>query len=286
MGTNPMNRDTRNQGLVGMADGIPLFRDKHSRSVIPVMLRTANMGDHLSMKFRYTHLAALVPSHFWTIGEKSKQFERVERKPSHLCAVMHAVVDDLLHWEDGEEVEDMSKDAQDPDFRFHLRAMLLYWCGDYPGQGEASGFSHAPGGSKSCHWCEVRGAKSMAIDRQKYANYFRCVRIYAIYLMYFLGYCTNLRTFLGLFYTFTYFVREFCKASLFHDILSISYQYPRIYSSVCDNPNNSSNFQVARKERSPARRQRSRGTTCTEDTRPSVHRGQGIGRSPIPYLEI
>ena len=71
MGTNPMNEDTRNQGLVGMADGIPLFRDKHSRSCIPVMLRTANMGDHLSKKFRYTHLAALVPSHYWNIGETS-----------------------------------------------------------------------------------------------------------------------------------------------------------------------------------------------------------------------
>ena len=140
--------------LVGMADGIPLFRDKHSRSCVPVMLRTANMGDHLSMKFRYTHLVALVPSHFWILGVESKQFERVERKPSHLCAVMHAVVDDMLFWEDGKEVEDHSKALGEEDRWFLLRIRLLYWCGDYPGQGEVSGMSHQ--GEKACHWCEGR----------------------------------------------------------------------------------------------------------------------------------
>jgi len=175
-----MSDDTRNQGLVGMSDGIPLFRDKHSRSVIPVMLRTANMGDHLSMKFRYTHMAGLVPSYFWIIGEESKQFERVERKPSHLMAILHAITDDLLIWEEGELVEDHSKSGDDPARVFRLRAALLYWCGDYPGQGEASGFSHAPGGSKSCHWCEAKGRKSQAINRQKYSDYYRCVQLLAV----------------------------------------------------------------------------------------------------------
>jgi hypothetical protein len=175
MHTGPMSEDARNQGLVGMSDGIPLFRDKHSRSVIPIMLRTANMGDHLSMKFRYTHMTGLVPCHFWILGEDSKQFERVERKASHLCAILHAVTDDLLFWEEGQEVEDHSKNEQDPARLFHLRAALLYWCGDYPGQGEASGFSHAPGGRKACHWCEVLGMKSMAINRMKFADYYRWV---------------------------------------------------------------------------------------------------------------
>ena len=176
MGIGPMGDDTRNQGLVGMSDGIPMFRDKYSRSVIPLLLRSANMGDHLSMKFRYTHLAGLVPSHFWILNE-SKQFQRVERKASHLMAILHAITDDLLRWEDGEVVEDFSKHASDPARRFRLRAVLLYCCGDYPGQGEASGFSHAPGGKKSCHWCEVVGAKSMAIDRQKYAGYHRSTHL-------------------------------------------------------------------------------------------------------------
>ena len=176
MGTNPMKADSRNQGLVGMADGIPLFRDKHSRSCIPVMLRTANMGDHLSMKFRYTHLTGLVPSHFWIIGETSKQFERVERKPSHLCAIMHAIVDDLLFWEDGQDVEDTSKHKSSEERWFRLRCCLLYWCGDYPGQGEASGFSHAAAGAHACHWCEAVGKKNVGIERMQYSDYYRCAR--------------------------------------------------------------------------------------------------------------
>jgi hypothetical protein len=174
MGSDRMGGDTRNQGLVGMSDGIPLFKDKNARSVIPVMFRTANMGDHLSMKFRYIHMTGLVPCHFWIIGEESKHFERVERKASHLMAIMHAITDDLLIWEDGEYVEDYSKCEQDPKRWFRLRVALLYWCGDYPGQGEASGFSHAAGGKKACHWCEVCGSRSIALNRQMYCDYFRC----------------------------------------------------------------------------------------------------------------
>ena len=130
MGTGTMGEDTRNQGLIGMSDGIPLFKDKNARSVIPVLLRTANMGDHLSMKFRYTHMTALVPCYYWIIGQQSKQFQQVQRKASHLMAVLHAVTDDLLIWEDGEDVEDHSKNAHHPERWFRLRAALLYWCGD------------------------------------------------------------------------------------------------------------------------------------------------------------
>ena len=177
MGSGNMAGETRNQGLVGMSDGIPLFKDKNVRSVIPVMLRTANMGDHLSMKFRYTHMTGLVPCHFWILGEESKLFERVERKPSHLMAILHAITDDLLIWEDGQYVEDHSKCAQGPERWFRLRVALLYWCSDYPGQGEASGFSHSASGKKACHWCEVIGRRSVSIDRQKYENYYRCVQL-------------------------------------------------------------------------------------------------------------
>jgi hypothetical protein len=168
-----MNGDSRNQGLVGMSDGIPLFKDKSSGSVIPVMFRTANLEDQLSMKFRYVHLAALVPSYFWIIGKKSGQFQKVDRKPSTLCAVMHAVADDLLLWEPGQAVEDYSKHPEDPKRWFTLCVILLYWCGDYPGQGEASGFSHASMGRKSCHWCEISADYCDGIKRTRYGDYYR-----------------------------------------------------------------------------------------------------------------
>ena len=99
----------------------------------------------------------------------------MEKKPGHLCAIMHAIVDDLLFWEDGQDVEDHSKPADADDRWFRLRTCLLYWCGDYPGQGEASGFSHAAAGKKACHWCEVLGCKCMGIARMKYGDYYRCV---------------------------------------------------------------------------------------------------------------
>ena len=174
--SNPaMNGDTRNQGLIGMSDGIPMFKDKSSGTVVPVMLRTGNLEDHLSMKFRYVHLAALVPGHFWITGLVSGQFEKVNRKPSHLGAVLHAVVDDLLQWEQGHRVEDFSKHLEDPARWFRLCAILLYWCGDYPGQGEASGFSHAALGKKSCHWCEINGLYCKGIGRTRYGGYYRSV---------------------------------------------------------------------------------------------------------------
>ena len=75
MEKGPIDKDTRNIGLVGMSDGIPIFRDKHSTSVMPVMLRADNMGDELSMKFRYTHMTALVPAHFWILSDDEKQFK-------------------------------------------------------------------------------------------------------------------------------------------------------------------------------------------------------------------
>ena len=172
--SNPkMNADTRNQGIVGMSDGIPMFRSKSSRGVTPIIFRTANLPDELSMKFRYTHLAGLVPSHFWVVDETGKKFQRVERKTSHLCAIHHAITDDLLGWQTGTETEDHSRPPEDPERFFLLRVILLYWCGDYPGQGEASGFSHNPMNKKACHWCDIVGKYSKGIGRQKFGDYYR-----------------------------------------------------------------------------------------------------------------
>ena len=126
------------------------------------------------MKFRFVHMAGLVPAHFWKLTKTKQAFERVERKPSHLCAVMHAIVDDLLCWEDGQVVEDHSKQENDPERWFTLRALLLYWCGDYPGQGEASGFGHSAMSSRACHWCDGEaGEYSIALKRQKFGQYYR-----------------------------------------------------------------------------------------------------------------
>jgi hypothetical protein len=153
---NPaMAADGRNQGLVGMADGIPMFRDKDSRGVTPIALRTANLPDHLSVKFRHIHLSALYPHDFWRLSEEGSKWERAPRKPKSLSPLLHVLADDLLFWEDGQTTEDHSKPVNDPDRIFTLRAILLFWCGDYPGLGETTSFAHC--GHNACHWCKVKG---------------------------------------------------------------------------------------------------------------------------------
>ena len=173
--SNPaMAEDDRNQGMIGMADGIPMFRDKASRGVTPVALRSGNMADTLSVKFRFIHLWALYPHDFWRLSEESGAWERANKKPTTLSPLLYILADDALDWEDGQIVEDHSKAIDDPARHFKLRAILLFWCGDYPGLGETTGFAHA--GKCACHWCEVKGVWGTGVNRESYGGYSRCVR--------------------------------------------------------------------------------------------------------------
>jgi hypothetical protein len=167
-----MAADGRNQALVGMADGIPMFRDKQSRGVTPIALRTASLPDHLSVKFRNIHLSALYPHDFWRLSEEGSKWERAPRKPKSLSPLLHVLVDDLLFWEDGQTTEDHSKHLDDPDRFFTLRAILLFWCGDYPGLGETTSFAHS--GTNACHWCWVEGIWGHGVNREAYGEYIRC----------------------------------------------------------------------------------------------------------------
>jgi hypothetical protein len=165
---NPaMAADTRNQAIVGMSDGIPMFRDKDSRSVTPIALRTANLPDELSMKFRHIHLAALYPNEFWRLSEENGDWERAPHKPSTLSPLLYVLVDELLMWEDGQLVEDHNLPAGHKDRIFKMCVTLLYWTGDYPGLGEATSFAHA--GKNACHWCWVQGVHG--VGRSTYREY-------------------------------------------------------------------------------------------------------------------
>ena len=169
---NPaMAEDARNQAVVGMSDGIPMFRDKDSRGVTPIALRTANLPDNLSMMFRHIHLCALYPHEFWRLSEEGSKWERAPKKPSTLSPMLHVLTDELLFWEDGQTVEDFNKPVLDPDRIFNMRAILLFWCGDYPGLGEATAFTHC--GTNACHWCKVKGTWGYGVNREAYAQYVR-----------------------------------------------------------------------------------------------------------------
>ena len=174
---NPaMAEDDRNQAIIGMSDGIPMFRDKDSRSVTPVALRTANLPDELSMKFRNIHLAALYPNEFWRLSEEGSKWERAPKKPSSLSALLIVLTDELLSWEDGQMVEDFNKAENDPARTFKMRVVLLYWCGDYPGLGETTCFAHS--GENACHWCKVKGIWGHGVNREAYGEYVRFEHIH------------------------------------------------------------------------------------------------------------
>jgi hypothetical protein len=166
-----MAQDDRNQGIIGMSDGIPLFKDKGSRSVTPIALRTGNLADDLSTKFRHIHLSALYPNEYWRLSEENNKWERATKKPSTLSPLMHVLTDNLLFMQDGIMVTDYNKDIGDPDRNFLMRAILLYWCGDYPGLAEASGFTHA--GTWPCHWCKLKGEWQFGVGREAYGGYIR-----------------------------------------------------------------------------------------------------------------
>ena len=112
---NPhMNTESRNQALVGMADGMPLFRDKHSRSVLPVALRLAGQPDSVSKKFNNIHLAALFPCDYWVVDKDTGLLKRERHKPSNVGALLVLLVQDLLYWYAGKTVVDYNLEESDP----------------------------------------------------------------------------------------------------------------------------------------------------------------------------
>jgi hypothetical protein len=170
---NPnMNADHRNQALIGMSDGVPLFKDMNASSVTPIAFRCANMSHSQSIQFKNIHLAALYPHEFWRDNRETGTWIKVRRKPKSLTPMMNLVIDDLLTWEDGVTMTDTSLPINDHSRTFLLKACLLYWCGDYPGLGETTGWAHS--GKKQCHYCEHNpGPKSSGLQRLVHGNYRR-----------------------------------------------------------------------------------------------------------------
>jgi hypothetical protein len=170
MTNNPhMNKEPRNQALIGMADGIPIFKDKNTRGVCPIALRQANQPDSLSKKFNNILLSGLYPCDYWTIDKHTKLLRRKNHKPSTICAMLVLLCDDLQFWYDGKPAVDYTMEKGHLARNYELRVILLFWCGDYPGLGEATNMVHA--GYFSCHWCKIMGFYSLG--RMIFARYRR-----------------------------------------------------------------------------------------------------------------
>lgn len=165
--------DTRNQALIGMSDGIPLFKHQGSKSVIPISLRLANQPDSISKEMRFMHLAGLYPCEFITIDKDTNNVVKENKKPSHITPLLTLLTDDLLRWYEGKMTVDHSLPIGSPDREFLLRVVLLFWCGDYPGLGEASLFRHENNFSSACHWCTVKSSWSKGLNRAVRAGFRR-----------------------------------------------------------------------------------------------------------------
>lgn len=197
MSKNPhINTEPQNQAFVGMHDGIPLFRDKFSVGVVPIALRQANQPDSISKKFSNIHIAALYPCEYWCIDDTTKKACKERHKPAHLGVslnlhtnthrifpiqitrararvragpLMIFLANDLLHWYDGKIVTDHSQPVASPQRTFLCRCVLLGWCADYPGLGEACNFSHHGMGYYACHWCLDKGESPPSLKRMVYS---------------------------------------------------------------------------------------------------------------------
>jgi hypothetical protein len=127
--SNPViNTDTRNQALIGTADGVPLFnKEKNARNGLPFMVRLATAPDQIALKMDNAHLYGLLPGEFFSVDERGREFRTI-RKPQTTQAAMVAITDDLLGmYNTGCWVVDQSLPAGHPRRTFRLRSVLLYW---------------------------------------------------------------------------------------------------------------------------------------------------------------
>jgi hypothetical protein len=168
---NPvMNQDHRNQGLIATADGIPCFKNKNAaRGVCPVMVRTT-MPDGIGLDVRNVHMVALCPDQHWKVHPVSGRIKRAKRKTTVLTAITTLMADELLHlYDTGVHVIDHSLPLDDVTRVFWLRAILLYWIGDYPGIAEAAGTTSS--GGHCCHWCKQVFPWNYAINRHTHCDF-------------------------------------------------------------------------------------------------------------------
>ena len=78
---------------------------------------------------------------YWEADEATGKGKRAYRSPKSLQPMMLRIADELyLLYHVGVRVVDHSLAVGVAEREFWLRVVLLFWIGDYPGQGEVSGF--------------------------------------------------------------------------------------------------------------------------------------------------
>ena len=149
---NPnINADPRNQGLAAGCDGIPFFKDKNSRNGWPFVVTDENLPTGAYRKNQHQHMFALVPSEEMRYDVHGTAYTH-KKDPESIQPVLLVFADELLHGQDtGFPIRDFSVHEEDPEHFFFLKVILLFFMGDYPGQGKVANMIHA--GQQACHWC-------------------------------------------------------------------------------------------------------------------------------------
>jgi hypothetical protein len=145
MTNNPhMQSESRNQAIIMSSDGIPYFKDKGSnRKGYPCAARLANPPEAISKSLHLTHLLCLMSCEYWERDPVTGKPRRVLRGPKCLQPMMLRIADELhMLYYVGVRAVDYSLNERNADRNFILRCILLFWIGDYPGQGETSGFKY------------------------------------------------------------------------------------------------------------------------------------------------
>ena len=122
-----MTADVRHLGLVGTADSVPYFKDKH-RGGVPFMMRVGNLPMELQLELKNCHLAGPIPNEVFDGNPDTGELRRNDAKNSTLYPMLLALADELCNlYVQGARVADVSYPPGHKNRLFTLRVVLLFW---------------------------------------------------------------------------------------------------------------------------------------------------------------
>jgi hypothetical protein len=137
--------------LAAGCDGIPYHKDKNASSGWPFVITAENLPPGAYRKNQHQHMFAVAPSEELRCDENGNTYIH-KRDPTSIQPILMMLSDELLTGQDfGFNMRDFSQPLSSPTHHFKLFTILLFFMGDYPGQGKVANMKHA--GSRACHWC-------------------------------------------------------------------------------------------------------------------------------------
>ena len=146
-----INADKRHMALAAGCDGIPFHKDKNSSSGWPFVVTAENLPGGAYRKNQHQHIFAVAPSDEIRYDSFGNTYVYKKDPPNIQCVLLMFVDELLTGQEEGFDLRDFSIPRGMPGHSFNLKTILLFFMGDYPGQGKVANMKHS--GKKACHWC-------------------------------------------------------------------------------------------------------------------------------------